>query len=320
MTRIQTGWVGFTLLLAPVACGARTSLEPGGPESGVVFPSSAESSPVVVLGPAGASNKAPVGASKPAQLTKESNDPLPSAAECAADNRGIYLVSNTWELLRFDPATGEPQSLGVADCGPDAGAPRSMALDRFGRALILANHGLFYRVSIQDAACRLVDSYSSGQYGYLSFDISYARSAGDGKDELFASDRLQGLARIEPDSNALSRVGYYSMPDLVNMALTASPEGDLYSCIGGQEYTSIAGVAKTSGVVANEEVMPVNLTWSALACAYWQGDFYVFTSGVQGGDTWVNRFRPSEHSVMELPSIAGSIVGASVSTCPQTGS
>jgi hypothetical protein len=320
MTRAETGRVCLALLLAPVACGARTSLEPGGPESGVVFPSSAESSPVVVLGPAGASNQAPVGVSKPAQLTKESNDPLPSAAECTADNRGIYLVSNTWQLLRFDPATGEHQSLGVAACGPDVGSPRSMALDRFGRALILANDGLFYRVSTDDVACRLVDSYSSGQYGYLSFDVSYARGAGDGQDELFASDSLQGLARIEPDSQVLSRVGYYSMPELVNMALTASPEGDLYSCNGGQGYTSIASVAKSNGVLANEEVMPVNLTWAALGCAYWKGDFYVFTSGDQGGDTMVHRFRPSEHSVVELPSIPGSIVGASVSTCPQTGS
>jgi hypothetical protein len=50
------------------------------------------------------------------------------------------------------------------------------------------------------------------------------------------------------------------------------------------------------------------------AFAFWGGDFYTFTA--PSGNTLVQRYRPSDGSVVTVSSLAGrQVVGAGVSTC-----
>jgi hypothetical protein len=52
---------------------------------------------------------------------------------------------------------------------------------------------------------------------------------------------------------------------------------------------------------------------SALAFAYWGGDFYIFTS--DGGSTTVTRYDPGDGDVQVVATLSRTVVGAGVSTC-----
>jgi len=72
-------------------------------------------------------------------------------------------------------------------------------------------------------------------------------------------------------------------------------------------------IDKATAEILEETPLPVGGASSALAFAYWGGDFYIFTS--PGGPTTVTRYRPSDGTVVEIATLNETVVGAGVSTC-----
>jgi hypothetical protein len=99
-----------------------------------------------------------------------------------------------------------------------------------------------------------------------------------------------------------------------HMEMTSSNDGNLY----GYSLDPAGGgwvveIDKTNADILDAVFLPIGSSANALAFAFWDGDFYIFTS--DGATTDVNRYRPADGSVALVQVIDDVIVGAGVSTC-----
>lgn len=239
----------------------------------------------------------------------------------------VYVVTETNELLSFNPPAGTFRRIGLLACPNTKGSenPFSMAVDRTGVAYVLFRDsarqtvpGRLFRVSTKTAAC-VETSYVGGQLGFNTFGMGFSSNTGGADETLFiASDsdpNNLGLASIDLTTFAVNHVGPFN-PTINRAELTGTGDGRLFAFYTGVANASsfIGEIDKsTADVIAEDELVGVT-QGQGWAFAYWGGDFYTFTSP-GGGGSRVTRFRPLTKQISVVANYSSVIVGAGVSTC-----
>jgi hypothetical protein len=125
-----------------------------------------------------------------------------------------------------------------------------------------------------------------------------------------------GLATIDTTTFDMHYIGPFS-ENLGNaIELTSSDDGNLYGYFLNANGPGgfVVEVDKQTAQILSSVPLPAGGQGSALAFAYWGGDFYVFTS--DGNQlTTVTRYRPTDGSVEVVATLNRTVVGAGVTTC-----
>jgi hypothetical protein len=292
-----------------IACGARSSLSMGEFD---------ETNP-----PATRDGGPEVDAS--ADVTTDPPDDIADVVEeglpvCDPDALYVYLVTQEEVLERYDPSTNVTTPIGTLTCPASGGAtPFSMGVDRRGRAYVVYDSGELFLVDVKTATCATTD-FAIGQHGFVKFGMGFALDDNMMGESLYVAEiSFQappiGLGRIDTNTFVLDFIGPFSQTFGDAMEMTSSDDGQLYgymldaSGMGGH----VLRIDKHTAEILQETPLPVGGAATALAFAYWGGDFYIFTS--PGGATTVSRYRPSDGSVANVATIDETVVGAGVSTC-----
>ncbi len=330
-------------------CGDRSGLlVPDDLASGSTLSAASETSSSVSTGAASssaASLPSEAGSSPPSepQDASVSLDALPPVSvppaapppSACADGGStlIYLISEGYVLLSYDPPSGALTPIGQVNC-PSASQPFSMAVDQTGIAYVLYEDGELFRVSTANANCEPTGFVSQQQGFPAEFGMGFAQNAqGTGETLYVAGDAMTDadsvLASIDTTSLVLTVIGAFE-PPLVKPELTGTGAGGLfafaerYAADGGDEGTSvIAQIDPATAQVVRASPLPTVDQGIAWAFAFWGGDFYTFTAPPPNNSpSVVQRYSPSDGTVTtvgDVPAAVGLIVGAGVSTCaPQT--
>lgn len=302
------------------ACGARTAL----------------TAPEEVAAVAGDAQTTDVRRDAPRDAALETLPPIDarprdsSRNDCPdADATLVYVVTDTTELLAFNPAAGTFRRIGALSCPARTNyRPFSMAVDRAGVAYVLyeentqVNPGTqLFRVSTLTAAC--VDTgFVGGQEGFASFGMGFSSDQGGPAETLFvASDSdVSGsaLGSIDTTSFAVTRIGTFD-PQIFRAELTGTGDGRLFAFYdngagNGSAPSFIGEVDKATGKIIAEDTLASLGQGNGWAFAFWGGDFYTFTSP-SGAASRVNRFNPTTKALTQVATYPSRIVGAGVSTC-----
>lgn len=320
-TRSRLTWLlcGAALNLAIggfVACGARTGLPVWGNTGGE----------------GGGGGEPPEGGSPPdagPDVPEDVPEDVPPPIDDCKDpsTTFIYLVTGENALWSFNPANLAFTEIGEPDCPvPNGFTPFSMGVDRKGTAYVLYRDNQFgadqpgelMRVSTIDAECESTD-YEPGQLGFNLFGMGFSLDEPGGEtDTLFVaeisfSEPSLGLATIDTETLELGFVGPFTDPPGNVLEMTGSSDGRLYAYFTSDFDGTVVEFDKTTAGILEETPLPIQ-PGSSLAFAFWNDDFYIFTS--QGdGVTTVTRYQPSNGSVGVVTTLSQTVVGAGVSTC-----
>src|SRR5262245_55152244 len=92
--------------------------------------------------------------------------------DCGDVGKVIFVVSDDYTLLKFDPATLTFSTIGKISCPAGISTPFSMAVDRNGVAFVLYQSGEIFQVSTENAACK-ASGYQANQLGWQRFGMGY---------------------------------------------------------------------------------------------------------------------------------------------------
>ena len=313
----------FVLLVLLVACGSRTGLF--GPEGSTGVPIDGGRD-------AGGLDASIRDAGEDALPPIDANMRDADRTDCPdAEATLVYLISNSYELYSFDPATGGTKQIGKIACPASPTAtPFSMAVDRKGVAYIhfadrdnSVDDGKIFRVSTATAAC-VGTSFKPNQQGFLRFGMGFATNDIGPTETLFVAGSAQdngaeGLARVDVSTFALTRVGNF-VPLIRNAELTGTGDGRLFAFytknLNNNPPSFIGEIDTTSGRVVAETGFDNVSLGGGWAFAFWGGDFYMFTAPDGAGSaSVVTRYRPADKTVAQVATLPTTIVGAGVSTC-----
>ena len=303
-----TGATGATAI--PLACGARSdlgSLDRGfGEDAGGDAPDAKRDSPA----------DAPTDAPRDAEPDVFVRDCDPEAGVTY-----VYLVTEQNEIFSFDPADNVLELHGTLDCPSGGPTPYSMAVDRKGTAYVLFDDGHLYRVSLADASCDPTD-YPVGQLDFNVFGMGFATDEAGPDEALYVAEinpngPSDGLGRIDLETLELAFVGQFSETFGQKIELTGTGDGRLFGYFLSQAGGggSLVEIDKETAQILSSTALSVGPPGSALAFAFWGGDFYIFTTQAGGIGTDVTRYRPSDGSLVVVASLSTTVVGAGVSTC-----
>ena len=238
---------------------------------------------------------------------------------CVPDALYVYLITEETALYRYDPSTNGFQLKGFINCLADGATPFSMGVDRKARGFVVSNNGELFLVDVETAACQETD-FLIGQEEFITFGMGFAIDDDMMGETLYVAEisfveESKGLASIDTQTLELSFINQFSQTFGNAMELTSSDDGKLYgynldaSGFGGW----ILEIDKQTAEILDATFVEAGESSSALAFAYWAGDFYIFTS--QGAGTTVTRYRPSDRSTQQIATLPETVVGAGVSTC-----
>jgi hypothetical protein len=242
----------------------------------------------------------------------------------------IYLVTSEMELVSFDPSISAFRRIGILSCpAPRGAAPFSMAVDRKGTAYVLYESetggsgqlgaGL-YKVSTATAACSKTSYQPPAGSPFDLFGMGFATDELGPSETLFvasAQDRVSSLATIDVNTFTLRTVGDF-VPTLAGTELTGSGAGELFAFYSDRRTNSpdsyVMQVDKKTAKIVSQDLLRGVRQGEGWAFAFWGGDFWLFTA--PGGNiSRVQRFRPSDKSLIDVAEFPSRIVGAGVSTC-----
>lgn len=238
---------------------------------------------------------------------------------CDPDLLYIYLVTSETDLYRYRPDTGVFSLVGNLAC-PSGGSPFSMGVTRTGTAYVVYNEGSLFKVSTADASCEPTDWFP-GNGGFNTFGMGYAIDDDKMGETLHVAEinfgsPSKGLATIDTDTFELTYIGPFSENPGNALELTSSDDGNLYGYFLNADGNGgvVVEIDKATAEIKSKVPLPAGSASSALAFAYWGGDFYVFTSE-GNSETTVTRYKPSDGSVGVVATLNRTVVGAGVSTC-----
>ncbi|HTQ45656.1 MAG TPA: hypothetical protein VMI75_23020 [Polyangiaceae bacterium] len=202
-----------------------------------------------------------------------------------------------------------------------------MAVSRSGIAYVVFEGGELYRVSTKTAACQPTPFVPRNggfpqQFGMgFSADMTDAGPIGDGGETLYLAGALDTglphiiLGALDTSTFVTRTIGQVS-PAIYGSELTGTGAGQLFGFYvttpmgtGG----NIGQIDKSTAIVTNQVSLPGIYVAGGWAVAFWGGDFYTFTAPLSRAT--VQRYRPSDGSVVTIASLADAVVGAGVSTC-----
>jgi hypothetical protein len=305
----------FALVTVVVACGSRTGLlvpeppEPIGVDAGRDAGLDARDA---FMEPDEGEDALPLIDSSP--LPDVYRNDCPDAAATL-----VYLVSETNDLLAFNPADDTYREIGQIACpAPPGDTPFSMAVDRQGVAYVeFSPSGNLFRVSTLTAAC-IATTFVPDQLGFSGFGMGFA-SDSNGPDETLyiAGDGMNNspdaLGSISIPNFVVANVGAFN-PPILESELTGTGDGRLFAFYtDGLAGSNVGQIDKTNGNVIAASPLPNVDQGTAWAFGFWGGDFYLFTA--PDTTSTATRFRPSDGSTTVVATFPYRIVGAGVSTC-----
>tara|TARA_R110002096_G_scaffold42143_4_gene113590 strand:+ start:2552 stop:3547 length:996 start_codon:yes stop_codon:yes gene_type:complete len=233
-------------------------------------------------------------------------------------------------LFRFDPTDVSYTHIGELDC-PGV-LLRTMAVDRDGDGWGSMGDGSLVRINTETANCTdsgmEIEQHSISRYGmgYATLDeteseklyITATGSDWSGQ----ANQPYRKLAAINTETLLIDLIGDLEAPVPANMELTGTGDGRLFGMILDVRNLSniIVSVdelnADTAETISSKTV-PLDAN-SGFAFAHWGGDFWLFTEA-DDGKARVAQFDFDTGAIVQTVDtnleVAGSIVGAGVSTC-----
>lgn len=247
------------------------------------------------------------------------DSPPDALPPCDPDVLYIYLVTSETELYRYRPDTGAFSLVGSLDCDFDA-SPFSMGVSRTGIAYVVYSNGELYAVSTIDASCSGTD-WAPGTGGFGAFGMGFALEDDLTTETLHVAEinfeaPSKGLATIDTETFDLDYIGPFSENPGNAIELTSASDGKLYGYFldSGGMGGHVVEIDKNTAEIVDSVAVPPGEPGSALAFAYWDGDFYIFTSN-QDASTTVTRYKPSDGSVQVVAELNRTVVGAGVTTC-----
>ena len=294
-----------------VACGART---------GLLIPEADEGGSTLDGGPDAPRDHATDPVTDPIEedVADVIEEGLP---QCDPEALYVYLITEQSVFYRYDPAHNEFLDVGFLSCPAGVGAtPFSMGVDRKGRAYVVYNDGELFLVDVTTLECDALD-FEIGQQGFVKFGMGFAIDDDMMGESLYVAEisftePSLGLGKIDTQTLELGFIGQFSESFGNAMEMTSSDDGQLYAyqLDGAGSGGHILRIDKATAEILEQTPIPVGSSASALAFAYWNGDFYIFTS--PGGPTTVARYSPSSGTLdPNLTSLPETVVGAGVSTC-----
>lgn len=250
----------------------------------------------------------------------------------------IYVITTESVLLSFYPPTASFTTIGTVNCNDPTpmSEPFSMAVSRQGVAYVVYEpDGNLFRVSTKTAQCGPT-SFVPGNHGFpLTFGMGFAADVGDagmgseaGETLYLAGDNTDSqtgdalpviLGSLDTATFQTHTIG--TVPIILS-ELTGTGGGQLYGFYptgqintGNSPPAAIGQIDKTNGQLLSSVTLPAIDIQTGWAFAFWGGDFYTFTAP-DGQDTIVQRYRPSDGSVVTVATLSGLVIdGAGVSTC-----
>jgi hypothetical protein len=290
--------LAFGLVLAAVACGARTALIVPDHED-----ASVDASPDV----RDASRDRVIDA--PEEDVEFPDVPIISDCPDAGDTL-IYLLGDQNELYSFYPPTLKFRAIGTIGCEM-ASTPNSMAVTRSGIAFTNFHDGNMFEVSTLNAACKATP-YLPNQHGWTTYGMGYANGP-DGGEILYVSGSSPpaGLATVDTTTFKLGFIANFQPPEQDICELTGTGAGELFGyCPQGNNSHLIQIDPATAKVLSSH---PFSFSiGNAYAFAFWGGDFWIFHGSGQSTVTKYDPVTQMESTATTAPIL---VVGAGVSTC-----
>ena len=241
----------------------------------------------------------------------------------------IYVVTLDGLLMSFYPPTATFTTIGPVSCPTTAAdSPFSMAVSRQGVAYVVFQSGNLFRVSTRTAACGPTN-FIPGNAGFpslfgMGFSADQPDGGGDGGETLYLAGDPGGvgvgntqLATLDLTTFRTHPVGTID-PFITSAELTGTGSGELfafYPTSGGTGPAAIGQIEKSNATLLSSVSLPSIDIADGWAFGFWGGDFYTFTAPDMN-DTLVQRYRPSDGTVVDVTTLAGHVVdGAGVSTC-----
>jgi hypothetical protein len=247
-----------------------------------------------------------------------------NTAGCSEEAKQVYVVSEQYDLHRFEPDKLAFTKIGRLACPANGATPNSMAVDRSGTAWVNYSDGRLFKVSTKDATCTAT-AFQPGQAGMIKFGMAFASNAAGSQDETLFVSGIQdsmfggagkGLAKIDLSTLKLTPVSDYDGA-LTSMGaeLTGTGDGRLYGFFTTFPDATLARIEKASATTSENRPLEGVFTGTAWAFSFWGGDFWFYTSSGQPSSVTRLRVKTGEIEVVK-PDVGGfRIVGAGVSTC-----
>jgi hypothetical protein len=306
-------------LVAPVAltaaCGARSGLLPYGVEPGV-FEDAGVDVPVIddVVLPG---------------LDVQPLDVVRRLACQDASDTLIYTVTEENSILRFDPSSSQFTRIGTLVCPAPPGIdPFSMAVDQQGNAYVLYAEpggapGNVFKVNLNTAECTPTSFVPNTLFANFGMAFSANEDAATGETLYVANydfddpDASSVLGAINETSLVLTVVGTLT-PTVRAPELTGTGDGRLFgfTAVNNPDTPgcAIAQIDPTTAKVIAQSPLPTVTQGNGWAFGFWGGNFYLFTAP-DGETSIVQRYNPTDGTVVQVATYPETIVGAGVSTC-----
>lgn len=276
--------------------------------------------------PAGSENGFGDGADTGGLGSKGDNADTQSAnsAGCSEEAKQVYVVSEQYDLYRFEPEKLTFTKIGRMACPSGGASPNSMAVDRSGNAWVNYSDGRIFKVSTRDAKCSAT-SFQPGQSGMIKFGMAFAsNAAGSTEETLFVSgiqdstfnDGGKGLAKVDLATMKLTPVSDYDgVLTKKGAELTGTGDGRLYGFFTTIPDATLARIEKGSAKTSENKALEGVFTGTAWAFSFWGGDFWFYTSSGMPSEVTRLHTKTGELEVVKADVGGFRIVGAGVSTC-----
>jgi hypothetical protein len=125
------------------------------------------------------------------------------------------------------------------------------------------------------------------------------------------------LSRIDLSTFVLTDIGPI-VPAVQSVELTAGPSGELYAFSIGSITSRLINIDPSTGTAIDVTEVPAGNGTPSIALVNWQGYFYLFlgNSSVPSAGAEVYRYRKGDTSATRVGTLAPTIIGAGVATCP----
>jgi hypothetical protein len=299
--------------VVPLACGARSDLSS----------STSSNDPGADAGRDGRADATPDGSPDAPADAPADAEPDVFVRDCdpEAGVTYVYLVTEQNEIFSFDPDDSSLELHGTLDCPSNGPTPFSMAVNRTGKAYVLFDDGRLFRVSLADASCDPTE-YVPGQLDFNVFGMGFATDQAGPDESLYVAEinpngPSDGLARIDTDTLELQFIAPFSETFGQKIELTGTGDGRLFGYVLSQPGPggTLVEIDKQTATIVSSTALDVGPPGSALAFAFWGGDFYIFTTQAGGIGTDVTRYQPGNGSLDPVGALSTTVVGAGVSTC-----
>ncbi|MBQ9243502.1 MAG: hypothetical protein IJ165_09850 [Proteobacteria bacterium] len=256
-------------------------------------------------------------------LTCQDGD-CPEENNCALDAQFIYLVDDSYNLIKFNPGSPTEDYLSILfslrNCHTSA-TPFSMAVDRDANAWVLYQDSTLVKVNIATQACTYVTQFNANGSGLSLFGMAFSLDAiGAKTDTLFIGDQATygNFGKIDTAAMTYTRLATFPNYYEKTPELTGTGHAKLYAFAPGIYTQHISEIDKATGnVITDYQVPGAGNSINAWAFAHWGGYYFMFET--VGSNNKILRFDPNTQQTdtfMEYTPYR--VVGAGVSTCAPT--